>query len=92
MVGVRGVAHQVTRIVVPMQGVVGDLVVSAGLQIQLLQDQIVMGGDEYLHSLSLQFKQNFDDRPEKLGIQIGLGFILEQDRPFGEGAVLNQKP
>ena len=51
-----------------------------------------MGGDENLYPLPLQFKQDFDQRSEQPGIQVGLGPVPEQDRPLEQGAILNQQP
>ena len=62
------------------------------LQVQLLENPVVVGGDEDLNPRALQFEKDSDHGLEQLGVQVGFRFVPEEYRAVEQRAVLDQQP
>ena len=90
--GVRSAAGDLARLFRPIQRMESYLVPAFFLQIKFLEDYVIMGGEEYLNTHSLQFQQDINYHAEESWIKIGFRLIPEQYRALLQRSIPEQNP
>ena len=70
--------------------VIENVILLCRFQFKLLQQHIIMGGNEYLHTNLFQFQQYSHNGLCQFGIQVGLWLIPEKNATIRKGLIVNQ--